>query len=570
MAYRELGMWEVLDVLRRVHRGETKSGIERATGRTRKTIHRYVKTAARLGWAPGGAEPGEDLAAKVAQRLRPGPEVPAEGGATETLLAAHREQLRKWLVPEDGTPGLQLSKVRSLLTRQQVVVPYSSLHRFVVAHCGFRDARRLTVRRAECAPGELAEVDFGRLGLVWDPETQRQRVAHALLVTLVYSRHQYVHVSFSQKIPDLITGLEEAWEFFGGVPARVVLDNLKAAVTKADRYDPIFSRTFGEYGAWRGFVIDAALPRHPTGKPHVERNVQYVRESFFRGESFLDLAHVQREAVRWCRETAGQRVHGTTRQRPLVVFENEEQPKLCPLAKPRFDPPTWAPCKVHGDHHVQFCKALYSVPTRHVGKTVWVRGDTKLVRVFVSGICVKTHERMPEGKRSTDYKDYPAELAPYAMRDPEAVIREAERVGEHVGRFAAQLLAGPFPWSKLRQAQKLLRLGNKYGKARIEAACRRALGFDLINVRRVETMLEAGLGSESPAVLSRERGGAQIVLLPTARFLRPAASFTHAPQRREDHGDQPVPQERDEAAQARGPAPDAPGARDVCEEGEAR
>jgi hypothetical protein len=291
------------------------------------------------------------------------------------------------------------------------------------------------------------------------------------------------------------------------------------------------------------------------------------RGSFFRGEEFLDLTHVQREAVRWCRETAGQRVHGTTQQRPLVVFENEEKPKLQPLTKPRFDPPVWAPCKVHGDHHVQFLKALYSAPTRHVGKTVWVRGDTKLVRIFVDGECVKTHERMAPGKRSTDYKDYPEELAPYAMRDPEAVIREAERVGAHVGRFAAQLLAGPFPWSKLRQAQKLLRLGNKYGKARIEAACRRALGFDLINVRRVEAMLEAGLGSDPD--VSRARG-AQIVLLPTPRFLRAAASFTHVPQRREDHGDQPVPQDRDEAAQARGPAPDAPGARDVCEEGEAR
>jgi hypothetical protein len=349
----------------------------------------------------------------------------------------------------------------------------------------------------------------------------------------------------------------------------VVLDNLKAAVTKADGYAPVFSRTFAEYADWRGFVIDAALPRHPTGKPHVERNVQYLRESFFRGEEFLDLAHVQREGIRWCRETAGQRVHGTTRQRPLVVFENEEKPKLQPLTKARFDPPVWAPCKVHGDHHVQFRKALYSVPTRHVGKTVWVRGDTKLVRIYVDGACVKTHAPVAEGKRSTDYKDYPEELAPYAMRDPEAVIREAERVGEHVGRFAAQLLAGPFPWSKLRQAQKLLRLGNQYGKARIEAACRRALGFDLINVRRVEAMLEADLGSAGDAAPAHGRA-AQIVLLPAARFLRPAASFTHAPQRREDHGDQPVPQDRDEAAQARGPAPDAPGARDVCEEGEAR
>jgi hypothetical protein len=411
-------------------------------------------------------------------------------------------------------------------------------------------------------------VDFGRLGLVWDPATEKRRVAHALLVTLVYSRHQYVHVSFSQTVKDLIAGLEDAWEFFGGVTARVVLDNLKAAITKADRYDPVFSRTFAEYAQWRGFVIDAALRRHATGKPHVERNVQYLRESFFRGETFLDLAHVQREAVRWCRETAGQRLHGTTRRRPFAVFEDEEKPKLGPLERPRFDPPGWSACKVHGDHHIQFRKSLYSVPTRHVGKTVWVRGDAKLVRIYVDGECVKTHEVVAEGRRSTDYADYPAELAPYAMRDPEAIVREAQRQGEHVGRWVEQLLAGPFPWAKLRQAQKLLRLANQYGRSRVEAACRRALYFDLINVRRVETILTADLARESDAAGAApdERAG-QVVLLPTARFLRPAHSFTH-PDRRSD-GDQSIAQDRHEAPEARGLAPDAARAGDVREEGEA-
>jgi hypothetical protein len=197
--------------------------------------------------------------------------------------------------------------------------------------CGFHDARRLTVRMADTPPGELAEIDFGRLGLVPDPETGRARVAHALVVTLVSSRHQYVHVTRSQRLADVIDGLEGAWAFFGGVPGRVVLDNLKAAITKADRYDPIFQRVFAEYAQTRGFVIDAAVPRHPTGKPHVERGIPYVRENFFRGETWLDLAHVQREAVRWCRAVAGMRVHGTTQQRPLAVFEAIEQPTLVPV-----------------------------------------------------------------------------------------------------------------------------------------------------------------------------------------------------------------------------------------------
>ena len=554
MAYRELEMWEVLDVLRRVHRGETKAAIERVTGRTRKTIRRYLKAAAKVGWEPGTRVPDEALAARVAQRLRPGRAIEDGSGVAERL-APHREQLREWLVPKGGERGLRLSKAHTLLTRQGVAVPYSTLHRYVALHCGFQDARRITVRRAECAPGELAEVDFGRLGVVFDPETGRRRVAHALLVTLVHSRHQYVHVTFAQKVGDLIGGLEDAFAFFGGVPARVVLDNLKAAVTKADRFDPVFSRTFAEYAAWRGFVIDAALPRHAKGKPHVERNVQYLRESFFRGETFVDLAHVQREAVRWCVEIAGARVHGTTRRRPLAVFEDEEKAALRPLERPRFDPPTWAECKVHGDHHVQFQKALYSVPTRHVGKAVWVRGDAKLVRIFVGGECVKTHERVREGARSTDYHDYPAELAAYAMRDPEAVIREAHRVGEHVGRFAEQLLAGPFPWAKLRQAQKLLRLSNKYGRARADVACRRALYFELWSVKRVVQILESDLGSASEAEAPR----GQLVLLPApaARFLRPAESFTHTERRTPPDGDPSVAANRHEEAQARRPAPDA-------------
>ena len=568
MGYRELGMWEVLDVLRRVHRGEAKSAIERVTGRTRKTVRRYLKAAAKLGWEPGSREPDEALAAQVAQRLRPGPPEAAGGSALEAQLAPHREQLREWLSPQGSERGLRLSKAHALLARQGVAVPYSSLHRYASEHCAFQDRRRLTVRRAECAPGGLAEVDFGRLGLVFDPASQRRRVAHALLVTLVYSRYQYVHVTFAQTLEVLIEGLEEAWEFFGGVSARVVIDNLRAAVTKADRYDPIFSRTFAEYAQWRGFVIDAALPRHATGKPHVERNVQYLRESFFRGENFVDLAHVQREAIRWCRETAGQRIHGTTRRRPLAVFEDEEKAALRSLARPRFDPPSWATCKVHGDHHVQFQKAIYSVPTRHVGKRVWVRGDAKLVRIFVDGECVKTHERMREGGRSTDYRDYPPELAPYAMRDPEAVVREAQRQGEHVGRFAEKLLAGTFPWAKLRQAQKLLRLANKYGRARVDTACRRALHFELINVKRVAKILESDLARAGEAEPSRSRGG-QLVLLPSAaRFLRPAESFTHT-ERTTTHGDQPIAPDRHEAPQARGASPDAARTRGLREEGEA-
>jgi len=224
MAYREVDMWEILEVLRRLHRGEPSAAIERATRRTRKTIGRYKQRARKLGWEPGGErEPDEELAASVARSVRPVSD--DEGlGAIEAQLMPQRAAIRQWVSPEDGSRGLRLAKVHELLARHGIEVPYSSLHRFAVSYCGFRERRRVTVRVADVDPGELAEVDYGRLGLVYDPDTGRRRVAWALLVTLAHSRHQFIHVSFKQTIPEFIDALENAWEYFGGVPRRVVID----------------------------------------------------------------------------------------------------------------------------------------------------------------------------------------------------------------------------------------------------------------------------------------------------------------------------------------------------------
>ncbi len=556
MAYREVGMWEILNVLRRIGRGESKAVVARATGHRRKTIRRYVVVAVKLGWRPGFEEPTEELAVGVFQKLRPVSEEHALG-EVELRLLPHRARIKAWLTPEEGSSkrGLRLTKVHQLLGREGIDVAYSSLHRFAVKHCGFSDARRLTVRIAESEPGEAAEVDFGRLGLIWDPEKGRNRVAHALIVTLIHSRHQYVHVTHSQKLQDLIGGLEDAWAFFGGVTRRLITDNLRAAVTKADVYDPIFERTFEEYAAYRGFTIDAARVRHAKDKPRVERNVQFVRENFFRGEDWLEIDDVQRGAIRWCLKSAGMRIHGTTRQRPLVVFENVEQPTLLPLEKERFDPPSWGKYKVHPDHHISFCKAIYSVPTRYVGKTAWVRGDSKLVRVYVGGELVKTHQRQPAGGRSTDYDDYPKELAPYAMRDPDRMIQQAKKQGKHVGDFVQSLLSGSVPWAKLRQAQKLQRLGQKYGFQRVDQACRRALAFDLINVRRVEQIIRGDF--DRIDLPDEHRAETPVIQFPL-RFERAAKSFSHQYTKGENHdGSETIAEDCSQTPEAIGSRADA-------------
>ncbi|MBN2674230.1 MAG: IS21 family transposase [Deltaproteobacteria bacterium] len=519
-------MWEVLDVLKRIHAGAGIRTVARQTGRGRNTVKRYVRTAEEVGWVARIHEPDEDLAQDVVSALQPGPK---DGGQTitESVLAPHHCQIELWLKPDDyHQKGLQLTKAHQLLAREGVKVSYSALYRYAVKHLGFAE-KTLTMRMEGEPPGKVAEIDFGRLGLVMDPDTGKRRTVYALIVTLVYSRHQYVHACYSQKLADVIAGLDDAWEFFGGVPARVIVDNMKTAVVKADKYEPVFNRTFGLYSDHHSFTIDAAESESPKHKPHVERSVQYVRENFFKGEKFLNLADVQRRARKWCLETAGMRIHGTTQRRPFVEFEAFEKETLNPANEKRFDTPQWAELKVHPDSHVQFKKALYSVPYAYRGKTATVQGDSQLVRIYIKGQLVKTHPRKRNGERSTDYNDYPKEKAAYAMRDSDYIIKKARERGEQIGIFAEQLLSGDFPWANLRQSHKLMRLYDKYGYQLLESACCRALSFDAINVRQVENIIINALENKKREAGEPQRQSDNVTQLPL-RFLRDNSSFKHS------------------------------------------
>jgi transposase len=501
---------DIVDLLRRCQRGDGIRSLARTTGMDRNTVKKYLGIACKKGFSPeeGMCDlekiAGEVLAELSARLLGPSP---VRGEA----LLPHKETIRQWIEDEH----LTLTKVHLKLARLGIQVTYSSLYRFAITEIGI--ASQNTVRMAETEPGEVAEVDFGRLGFFYDPEAEKKKLVYGLVVTLVYSRHQYVAVSLTQDLAVLVAGMEDAWEFFGGVTRRAILDNLKAAVAKSDRYVPVFNRTFLEYSSYRGFIIDPAPPAMPTGKPTVERQMPYVRRNFFQGETFLSLAHIQEEARKWCTETAGLRIHGTTRKRPGIVFEEEERATLLPLIKERFGTPKWATPVVHPDHHVRVGNSLYSMPTEYIGKMVDVRRDSRLIRVYYKGLLIKTHPVVAPGKRSTDYTDYPKEKTPYAMRSCTYYTEKAEAIGPVCQTFMEFLLSGDFPWARLRQAQKLLRLSEKYGKERVEKACTRAVSFDLIDVRRVEEIILKGLTGVG--------GPYENNVIAPARFARPAAYF---------------------------------------------
>lgn len=515
MADKEYSVIEIVDVLRRQAAGDKISAIARSARMDRKTVRKYIRIAEAKGLSRESGANLEDIAYEVFREVNGGDKADDEN-SRDALLMPHKEIISDWL----DRDNLKLTKVHMKLLRTGVETSYSTLYRFVQEHIGM-SGNSGTVRMAETEPGEVAEVDFGRLGYLFDKAANRLRALYALVVTLVFSRYQYVHITGKQDLPALIGGIEDAWTFFGGVTRRLIIDNMKAAVVKSSRYEPIFNRTFLEYSQYQGFIIDPAVARHPQGKATVERQIPYVRENFYKGEEFIDADHVQREAVKWCINVAGMRIHGTTRKRPRIVFEEQEKAFLLPLREERFDVPKWgSDYTVHPDHHIRFGNALYSLPTEYIGKKVGIRVDSKLARIYHQGAVIKTHPVMSEGKRSTDYEDYPKHKTPYAMRNCDYYIDKAKEVGDNCGSFMEQLLSGDFPWSKLRQAQKLMRLSEKYGTVRVEQACGRALSFSLIDVFRLERIIKQAFGNEA------EKGGGKKGVVVPARFGRPAEYFT--------------------------------------------
>lgn len=265
MAYREVGMVQVREIVRRWLAGNGLRAIARALGVDRKTVAEYVRLAQGTGIQRGGVAPTDEQLAAVAAARRPGrPLATAEPSAELQALAPYETTIRGWL-HEDA---LRLTKVHRRLREQGVDASYSTLYRFARAQCGFTPAM-VTVRVAEPPAGEAAEVDFGRLGWWVDPATSQRHLIHGLLVTLCFSRYAFLAVSLRQDLPAVLAGLEAAWAFFDGVVKRLVVDNLKPVVARADRYVPTLDRVFLEYAQFRGFLVDPAVPRHATGKSYV-------------------------------------------------------------------------------------------------------------------------------------------------------------------------------------------------------------------------------------------------------------------------------------------------------------
>jgi transposase len=511
MSFRELSMIDVREVLRRWQAGQSARAIARESGTDRKTVARYVGAAKACG-LDTTSELTEGVVAEIAQRVQARPLAPPSDA--RTILESHRERIKAWL---DGDRPLRLVRIHELLARDGVNVGYTTLRRYAHDELGWRE-RPITVRLDDPPPGEEAQVDFGLMGHIVVDGVRRR--LWAFIVTLSCSRYQFVWPCFTQTVDDVCAGLDAAWVFFGGIVRRLVLDNATSMVVRADAQSPVLQRAFGEYVQLRNIYADPARVRHPRDKARVENQVPYVRERWFEGETFSgDLTAIRAHAATWCRDIAGERVHGTTRRKPREAYELDEKPAMQSPPTEPFDVPRWSKSKIHPDHHAQVARSLYSLPTAYIGKTLEVRLDRSTVRFYQGATLVKSHARVLPGRRSTDPNDFPTEKASYAFRSIDGVRRAAESKGEHVGLFAQRLLDGPLPWTKMRQAYGLLRLCERYGAERVNALCARALAFDVIDTRRIERMLKTAQSSEFEA-----QATGRLVTFP-GRFARDVSAF---------------------------------------------
>lgn len=264
MGYRELSRMQIIEVVRRWQAGEAQRAIARASGLARETVRKYLGAAEELGLRANGPPPTEE---QLVQLVRVGRVVSApRTWATPQAdrLEPYRAQIAAWLQEDQ----LLITRVHELLGQRGLKVTYSTLERFAwrLGVRPRRGGRGTTVRMAPTAPGEVAEMDFERLGLLRDPETGRRQMIWGLSVVLIYSRHSFLWPLVQQTVEATIDGLEQAWRFFQGVPRRLILDTFPAAVAGTDPLNPRPTRAFLEYSQTRGFLVDPARVRRPRDK----------------------------------------------------------------------------------------------------------------------------------------------------------------------------------------------------------------------------------------------------------------------------------------------------------------
>jgi transposase len=370
---------------------------------------------------------------------------------------------------------------------------YYSVRRFVgrlQAKCS------LPVRRMECGPGEEVQVDFGTAAPIVSADGKRRR-PHVFRIVLSHSRKGYSEVVPRQTTEAFLRAVENAFWHFGGVPQRIVLDNLRAAVTQADWFDPDLNPKVRSFAQHYGTVFLPTKPRTPRHKGKIERGIGYVKGNALKGRTFTSLDEQNQFLWDWEQTVADTRVHGTTRQQVGKLFIEVERPTLAPLPVARFPCFSEGQRTVNRDGHVEVERAYYSAPPEYLGRRVWVRWDGHTVRLFNQRFeQIALHARHAPGRFSTQPGHIANEKISGVERGAAWILGRIRRLGPCSTRWAEALLQAR-GIEGVRVLQGLLSLAKRYRAEQLEAACDIAHSYGAFRLRTVRNLIDRTVPKQS-------------------------------------------------------------------------
>ena len=479
MANRRFEMYQYRHLLVRMRLGETDRQIARSGLIGRRKAAEVREVAQQQGWLdPACPLPDDTVLHHVLRK-------PGTRSQTTSQVLPFEPDVRAW--HQKGFQGTTI--FQALIRKHGFTGSYSSVRRFLQG-LELADPKVSTVLDFE--PGDTAQVDFGKGPRIVDVYTGEIIDTWIFTMVLAWSRHMYAELVPDQSVMTWLGCHRRAFEYLGGVPARLLIDNLKAAITRACYYDPQVHRSYADLAEAYGFRIAPCPVRQPEKKGIVEAGVKFVKNSFVPLRDYRSLADGNAQLLDWVMSFAGNRIHGTTHERPLTRFVEVERHLLQPLPDRPVELAEWAQVTAHGDGHVQFDKCRYSVPYRLAHRELWLRAAETSVRIFRDHELQAVHPRLwRPGARSTVNEHMPPDALAYKLHDPQWCLRQASDIGPCC-RAVIEALFADRVLDHLRGAQGLIALGKSYGTSRLEAACARALSYGSPTYRTVKTILHKG------------------------------------------------------------------------------
>jgi len=463
--------------------GWSQRQIAQALGINRETVARHLKASSKPAKALTGS--GDSKPAKAPPGSEPpgGDSKPAKAPTGSRSLCAPFGEL----IESKLEQGLSAQRIfQDLVSDHGFAGKYHSVRRFVAR---LKESTPLPFRRIEVAVGQEAQIDFGRGAPVVNEDGSQKRT-HVLRVVLSHSRKAYSEAVYRQTTDDLIRCLENAFWHFGGVPKTLIPDNMKAAVIKADWYDPELNPKLRSFCEHYGTVLLPTKPRTPRHKGKVERGVDYVQENALKGRKFASLREQNDYLLHWETTVADTRIHGTTRKQVLKVFQEHERHALGTMPLERF------PCfqegqrKVSRDGHVAVAKSYYSVPPEYLGRTLWVRWDSRLVRIFNDRMEeISIHARQAQGKFSTLREHIASEKISPVERGADWLLQQVGYIGPKTRNWSRGLMATRGV-EGIRVLHGLLNLIDKHPSAVIEQACDTAHANQSYHLATIRKLIE--------------------------------------------------------------------------------